>query len=366
MFGASAATVASVAASAVSAGTGIAGAMSGGGGKASNAGFLAAKQALEAGRDQARSDLEPYSQAGKSALDELAWQLGINYQRPREPISVPTTYQNGQTNDPIWEKILADFNTEHRNNFGIPMNRSWDADADAQNVYRILSERYRDAYAKANPQVPYQGVGEKGNLLKDFDMEAYKKDPGYTPMVNSLEELQATPGYQFQLEQGLQSVNNSAAAKGSLLSGNNIKAINNFAQGQAATGYQAAWERAQQAYQNAYNRDTTNKNNRFGRLQSLTNSGQQAATSQGNASLAVGQGLAGVAQNQGISNANQAIYQGQQAQNAITGVGNALTSALTNPGVQNSLSSWFGGGGGNAGGGYTNDALIGAKVNAFL
>ena len=164
-------------------------------------------------------------------------------------------------------------------------------------IRRIIHGKHHNLLMKLGPDGVMDAAAEQagaasgldqGSLL-NYGLDQYKKDVGYTPMVNSLEELQATPGYQFQLEQGLQGVNRSAAARGGLLSGANLKAINNYAQGQAATGYQAAWDRAQQAYANAFGRNQQ----KFQNLQSMAVNGQSAAGAQGQAALSVGQGMAG-------------------------------------------------------------------------
>ena len=196
------------------------------------------------------------------------------------------------------------------------------------------------------PTAGYTSQNTQQGGLANYGQDQYSKDPAYTPMVNSLAELQATPGYQFQLEQGLQGVNNSAAAKGGLLSGANMKAINNYAQGQASTGYQAAWDRAQSAYQNAFGRNQQ----KFSNLQSMANNGQNAAGLQGNASLSVGNGLAGASTNYGNNQSNLAMAQGQISANMWNGIGNTV-----NNGMSQGLGAYQGGspslGGGNSGGG---------------
>jgi hypothetical protein len=185
------------------------------------------------------------------------------------------------------------------------------------------------------------GTGQKGALSQPYSKEQYQNDPLYTPMVNNLQELQATPGYQFQLDQGLQSVNNSAAANGSLLSGRQLKDINNYAQGQASTGYQAAWQRAQQAYNQAFSNNNTTNNNTFNRLQSMSNNGQSAAQSQAGASMSAGASLAGASSNYGNNQAALAMAQGQNQANMYTGIGNAVNSGI-------GAYSAFSGNGGNS------------------
>lgn len=177
----------------------------------------------------------------------------------------------------------------------------------------------------ATPEAGYTSPYTQQGGLSNYGMDQYQKDVGYTPMVNSLAELQATPGYQFQLEQGLQGVNNSAAARGGLLSGANMKAINDYAQGQASTGYQNAWDRAQNAYQNAFNRNQQ----KFSNLQSMANNGQNAAQTQGGWAMDVGKSLAGVSQSYGNNMSNLALGQGQINSNMYTGLANALGGTMT-------------------------------------
>ena len=114
---------------------------------------------------------------------------------------------------------------------------------------------------------PYQKFGKAGlkmyqqmlpqilaqSQYQQFTPEMYQQSPLYTPMVRNLAELQATPGYQFQLQQGQKQLDQSAAARGGLLSGAQMQAAQQFGQKQAATGFQDAWQRAQNAYINAFN-----------------------------------------------------------------------------------------------------------------
>jgi hypothetical protein len=136
-------------------------------------------------------------------------------------------------------------------------------------VAREQLEWTKKVYGNAQRDIkPYTQLGEVGAkgyeanlpyLTSRYGMEDYKQSPLYTPMVRNLAELQATPGYQFQLQQGLQGVQQGAAAKGGLMSGAAGQAMNNYAQGQAAQGYQSAWERAQKAYGTAFTQDLNQK-----------------------------------------------------------------------------------------------------------
>jgi hypothetical protein len=146
------------------------------------------------------------------------------------------------------DKVTYDANSTAGQNYG-ELNKTYGlADYKNDPTYTpLVSNTLNDAEYK-NSQ------GYTPLVSNTFNQDEYSKDVGYTPMVNSLEDLQNTPGYKFQLEQGLQSLGSSAAAKGMTLSGAALKSANNYAQGQAATGFQNAWQRGQDAYQNAYAR----------------------------------------------------------------------------------------------------------------
>lgn len=117
--------------------------------------------------------------------------------------------------------------------------------------YKKALGRYNEAADLYKSKIP--------EMTKAYDMEQYKESPLYTPMVNNLAELQATPGYQFQLQQGQKALGQSAAARGGMLSGAQQQASQKFGQQQAATGFQDAWTRAQQAYTKAFEQNMANK-----------------------------------------------------------------------------------------------------------
>ena len=121
----------------------------------------------------------------------------------------------------------------------------------------------------------------------------------------------ATPGYQFQLQQGQQALQNSAAARGGLLSGGTAKALDQYSQGLASTDYQQTYNNAFQNYQQQYQQ----YQNQVGNLQNLSGLGQSATQNLTNLSQAG-------AQNQGALDYN---FAGQQNQ-AITNYGNAKAS----------------------------------------
>jgi hypothetical protein len=151
----------------------------------------------------------------------------------------------------------------------------------------------------------------------------------------TLAQAEQYPGYQFQLQQGERAIQNSAAAKGGLVSGGTAEALNNYAQGSAQSDYQNVYNQAMQEYLNSYNIYNQNQANQYNRLASLAGlgqtsvqqlgaQGQAAAGNVGNISLGAGQQIGQSIQNQGAATASG--YAGA-ANAASSGVGN-LSSAL--------------------------------------
>lgn len=118
----------------------------------------------------------------------------------------------------------------------------------------------------------------------------------------------ADPGYAFQLQQGNQALQNSAAMGGSALGGAAIKDLLKYNQDYAGS-----------AYNDAFNRYQTQQGNIFSRLSSLLQLGQNSASNVG----AQGTQLAGQA-GQAAANAGAASGAG------VVGAGNNIGAGLTN------------------------------------
>ena len=292
---------------------------------------ILATQNLNDAKTEAINYFSPYSDLGLSAWKQLAYGLGLDVPTQKFTAADAPRTLSGNSGDPLWDQLVNEAQAPHIAKYGVPVS-SLNRDQDANNFYNNLAKKYADAKnAELEAKGAFVGQGDKGAYL-NYGLDQYKKDVGYTPMVNSLEELQATPGYQFQLEQGLQGVNRSAAARGGLLSGANLKAINDYAQGQAATGYQAAWDRAQTAYANAFGRNQTN----IGNLKDIAGVGFNANTNKATIATDTGKSLAGLATDYG-NNMGSLIQQGGQINsNMWGGIGNAVTSGIGR------LSSGFG------------------------
>lgn len=163
---------------------------------------------------------------------------------------------------------------------GAAMGSASSASAAAANK-QMMEDIFRYSHGELKP---YRKLGKQGaqiyqqmlpgileqSAYQPYTNEQYQQSPLYTPMVTNLAELQATPGYQFQLQQGQKALAQTAAARGGLLSGAQMQAAQGFGQQQAATGFQAAWQRAQDAYSKAFEQNLAAQRVR------QTGAGQQA------------------------------------------------------------------------------------------
>jgi hypothetical protein len=126
-------------------------------------------------------------------------------------------------------------------------------------------------------------------------------------------QAQATPGYQFTLNQGLKSVQNSAAARGLGTSGAALKGASSYATGLADSTYNDVFNRSLQTFQTNYSSAANNVN----RLSGLVSSGQNAAATNGSLGAAA------------TGNIGNTLTSGANAQAAGTvGSANALSGAL--------------------------------------
>lgn len=99
------------------------------------------------------------------------------------------------------------------------------------------------------------------------------------------ESVRQTPGYQFRMDEGTRALDNSAVARGGLLSGNHLRDILSYGQDYAS---------------NEYDKELVRNENDFSRLMQMVNLGYGAAG-----------GSAGIAQNSGNALANLYVGKGQ-------------------------------------------------------
>lgn len=152
-------------------------------------------------------------------------------------------------------------------------------------------------------------------------------------------DAEATPGYQFQLQQGQQALERSAAARGGVLSGGTAKALDQYSQGLASTNYQQTYNNALTQYQQSYNQFQQDQANLFNRNASLAGLGQTTASTLGQAGQAAANNVTstnlqtGAEIGQDTTNAAAANASGYNA------VGNTLGTSANNIAQQYYLSN---------------------------
>jgi hypothetical protein len=173
----------------------------------------------------------------------------------------------------------------------------------------------------------------QANLKPYMDLGASYIDPLKNALANpmltqqftapSAADAASTPGYQFTLNQGLKSVQNSAAARGLGVSGAALKGAASYTTGLADSTYNDVFNRALQTFNTNYSSAANNVN----RLTNIVGSGQNAAATNGSLGA------------QAVGNIGNTLTSGANAQAAGTiGGANALANGLN--GITNGVTSY--------------------------
>lgn len=220
----------------------------------------------------------------------------------------------------------------------------------AREANRILLDMYGQNRADAEP---YRTAGYSAlNALGQLNMDPLTY-PGYTPTPvyhgPSDADLRADPGYQFRVSEGQKALERSAAGKGLLLSGGQLKDLTRFGQQQGAQEYGEAYARGY-----AQNADLNNRN-----LQAYqTNFGTLAGLrTQRYNELSNVAGLGQLATNQ---TAQLGAQTGARVGEGTIGAGNALAAGRV--GSANAVSAGLSGVGGAANQ-YNNYLLLSSLLN---
>lgn len=229
--------------------------------------------------EQTTKNFSPYLDAGNTALQAYMYEMGLG---PAPSIggaapSIETITTPGASSGPRYTNPMlaaATGNADTRNS----LLAGQSSGTPGTTQYRVNGQTFStladaQAYAASNPT---GGSGYQG--------------------------FTATPAYQFQLQQGQDSINALAGAKGGLNSGATLKALSDYNQGLASQEY----------------------SNYLNRLSGLTNMGTSAAANQASA----GQSYA--------SNTGNALMTGAQA----TANGYINSANAINGGINNALGAW--------------------------
>lgn len=188
---------------------------------------------------------------------------------------------------------------------------------------------------------------------EEFDLQAHQlmgqeqlqSNVNPYSVENLSEGFEASPGYEYQLDQGQRAIEGSAAARGGMLSGNNLLDATRHSQGIAAQDY---WNFVDHQFQGKTT-DANMRQTQYQNLWGLSEAGRLAAAQSGQFALA-GASQAG----QYTAQAGQALGQGiSQAGSSLAGDAGFLQGSRGgNNGLSSGLSATGSTGGFNFGGGF--------------
>ena len=163
-------------------------------------------------------------------------------------------------------------------------NKGADAMEDA---IEMAMQMQREQEARARREfTPYANAGRES-------LSQYQANIGNQPTYqNTLANLVNDPGYQFRLQQGQQTLENSAAARGNLLSGATLKDLTGYAQGMASQEGQAAYSRDMNAFNNTQNQLANLMQTGFNASGQIVGNGQATTNNLANLAMAQGQNTA--------------------------------------------------------------------------
>lgn len=214
----------------------------------------------------------------------------------------------------------------------------------AENAAKLQDEQHKASLAELTRQfnvgqanlAPWMTAGTAAlDQLKTFDTN----NPHTNVPEFGMDQFKVDPGYNFRLSEGLKALQNSAAARGQLVSGNSMKALQDYGQQSASQEYGAAFNRYNTQKNDQFNRYQTNMGTRLGSLQSLAGVGQSAVQQAGQAGQNYANNIGQAGQNyansvgqlgMGAAQARAGGVTGAAAANAsgYMGAGNALTNAI--------------------------------------
>ena len=166
--------------------------------------------------NQARSDNEPFRQAGLTGLPEYMALLGLPTSSVSNAASVssvptewfgsgnvPTANASLYNSDPAYRAAWDQAVREHQGSFGTGYTKDSSFDA----IQNRLQQLYK-------PQITAAGSTPGTSLTQ----------------AQAFDRFRNTPGYQFGLTEGQRTLDSSAAASGGLFSGKAAKALTKFGQ----------------------------------------------------------------------------------------------------------------------------------------
>ena len=221
---------------------------------------------------------------------------------------------------------------------------------------------------------PYRDLGgQAANMLSDklgdltgtdsYYQQSLREHMPQMPSAMTQADLEATPGYQFTLSQGLKAVQNSASARGLGVSGAAMKGAADYATGLSNQTYAQRFANQQSLFGNQQTRygniegqfanDQGMRQNAFNRLSAVTGIGQSSAAQTGAMGLQAANAAGGFLTSGASAAGGGLIAGGNAMSGGFNGISNGINSYLNqNRLYGNNDGSVYGGG--NVPGGASN------------
>lgn len=212
------------------------------------------------------------------------------------------------------------------------------ANLQSSDAAKSLAEQQREFDTQQQNEAPFLATGQDAakQLQAGLQPGGSLVQPwtnSFTPPTSATE--QNDPGYQFRLQQGQQALENSASAKGGLLSGNTAVAEQQYGQDYASNEYSNVYNRQFGEFANRYNINQNNQADEWNRFATLAGLGQtSASTLNANAGQIAGN-VNSLYTNLGSQLGQDANNAGAARASGYVGAGNAWSSGLS--GGTNSL-----------------------------
>lgn len=209
------------------------------------------------------------------------------------------------------------------------------ADTQAQAANNAANMQWQQFQQMQKNLQPYMDLGT--NNMSGLQAQLGKLGGMQFNFNPTMQQLEQTPGYQFTLNQGLNTLNNQMAAKGLNLSGAQARGMADYTTGLASNTFQQQYQNALQNFMTNYGVGT----DQYNRLSGLVGLGENAAAGVGNAGLQT----ASNAGNMMTSGANAAAAGRIGSANAIAGglsslgQGGMLYGLMNNGGFGSSAAS---------------------------
>lgn len=305
-----------------------------------------AREALDFQREQYDTDqanFAPWLNVGTAGVANLAHLMGITPQsgggtrpttaQPRAGGGLPparrpdTGFDTGRTPEDAYaseyfgegepgtlRQLASDNTTGARARAADLEGRGGVPSAPQPSAGPVATSGSADLSSLVNPE-----LGGFGSLMQPFGRD-------FVPPTDVTQ--QNDPGYQFRLQEGLDALQHSAAARGGLLTGATAEAMTRYGQDYASGEYGNVYNRALTEYETAYNAFQQNQSNQFNRLASMSGMGQtaagqlsasgnRAAGNVGNILLSSARDVGDSIQQAGAARASGYVDQASQWQNAL-------------------------------------------------